>query len=310
VRVETVNPIQLKGKAALVRPFKLVEVLDDTAGHVRHLDSPMVGREKELEMLERALDRVVSERRSHLFTLLGPAGIGKSRLVLEFVSAHSASATFLRGRCLSYGEGITFFPLAEIVQQAAGVERTDDVVTARSKLAAVAEGVEDGDRIVELVAGLLSWAEPVAAEDAYWGVRRLVEHVARQEAVVVLFDDIHWAEPVFLDLIEYLADWTCAAPLLLVCVARPVLLELRSGWAGGKLNATTILLEPLPSDEISSLVDNLLGRADLPSGARARILDAAEGNPLFLEETLSMLIDDGLLRSMTGDGERSRTWPT
>jgi hypothetical protein len=166
-----------------VRAFRLLDVLEDTAGHVRHLDSPMVGRVKELEMLERALDRVVTERTSHLFTLLGPAGVGKSRLVREFVSGHASSATVLGGRCLSYGEGITFFPLAEIVKEAAGIERADDVATGRFKLAALAEGVEDQDRIVALVAGLLSWAELVTAEEAYWGARKLFEHLARQGPV-------------------------------------------------------------------------------------------------------------------------------
>jgi predicted ATPase len=155
-----------------------------------------------------------------LFTLLGPAGVGKSRLVREFASGHANSATVLRGRCLSYGEGITFFPLAEIVQEAAGVERTDDGATGLSKLAALADGVEDWDRIVALVAGLLSWAELVTAEEAYWGVRKLFEHLASQGPLVLVFDDIHWAEPAFLDLIEYLSDWTRDAPLLLVCVAR------------------------------------------------------------------------------------------
>ena len=195
-------------------------------------------------------------------------------LIREFVSGHATSARFLRGRCLSYGEGITFFPLVEIVQEAAGVERTDDVATGWSKLAALAEGVEDRDPIVALVAGLLSWAEPVTAEEAYWALRKLFEHLARQGPLVVVFDDIHWAEPAFLDLIEYLADWTRDAPLLLVCVARPELLELRTGWAGGKLNATTILLEALPGDEVSRLVDNLLvkptSRLPLAPGSSTR----------------------------------------
>ena len=123
-----------------------------------------------------------------------------------------------------------------------------------------------------------------------------------------MFDDIHWAEPTFLDLIEYLADWTSDAPVLLLCVARPELLEIRTDWGGGKMNATTILLEPLAGDEVSRLVDNLLGRADIPPRARARILEAAEGNPLFVEEMLGMLIDDGLLRFEDGAlACRSRT---
>src|SRR5262245_14961266 len=296
VEVEPVEALDLKGKSERTMAFRLIRVFENVAGHARHLDAAMVGREKELEMLERALDRAVSERTSHLFTLLGPAGVGKSRLVQEFVSRQATGARALRGRCLSYGEGITYFPLVEIVQEAAGVERADDLASARSKLAALAEGIEDRERVVALVAGLLSWAEPVAAEDAQWGVRKLFEHLARQEPTVLVFEDIHWAEPALLDLIEHLADWSRDAPLLILCVARPELLDLRSGWGGGKLNATTILLEPLAADEVSRLVDNLLGQADIPADARSRIMQAAEGNPLFVEEMLGMLIDDGLLR--------------
>jgi class 3 adenylate cyclase/tetratricopeptide (TPR) repeat protein len=296
VEVVPVGPLDLQGKTELVSAFRLVHVFEGVAGHARHLDAAMVGREKELEMLERALDRAVTERTSHLFTLLGPAGVGKSRLVQEFVARPRTSARVLRGRCLSYGEGITYFPLVEILQAAAGVERADDLASARAKLAALAGVIEERERVVALVAGLLSWAEPVAAEDAQWGVRKLFEHLAREEPTVVVFDDIHWAEPALLDLIEHLADWSRDAPLLILCVARPELLDLRSGWGGGKLNATTILLEPLAVDEVSRLVDNLLGRADIPRDARLRIMQAAEGNPLFVEEMLGMLIDDGLLR--------------
>src|SRR5207344_621827 len=130
------------------------------------------------------------------------------------------SARVLRGRCLSYGEGITYFPLVQVVQEAAGVDRADDLATALGKLARLAEGSEDRDRIVSLVAGLLSWGEPVAADEAYWGVRKLFEHLAGERPLVAVFDDIHWAEPAFLELIEHLADWTRDAPLLLLCVAR------------------------------------------------------------------------------------------
>ncbi len=300
VEVEPLEPLELKGKSEPVPAFRLTEIHADVAGHERHLDSPMVGRDKELEMLAGALDRAITERTSHLFTLLGPAGVGKSRLVAEFLNGPAAEATRLRGRCLSYGEGITFYPLAEVIQQAAGVERDDDVETARGKLAALVEGAPNADGIVANVGGLLAWDEPGAVEDAYWSVRKLFEHLARERPLVVVFDDIHWAEPVFLDLIEHLADWTRDAAVLLLCVARPELLEVRTGWGGGKMNASSILLEPLDGEASSTLVDNLLGEADVPETARRRILDAAEGNPLFVEEMLGMLIDDGLLRFEDG----------
>ena len=292
--------IKMKGKSEPVVAHRLVRLLAAPEGHARRLDSPMVGRTKELELLERALDRAIGERTTHLFTLLGPAGVGKSRLILEFLRDRRATATVLRGRCLSYGDGITYFPLAEIVEDAAGVDRGDGLAEARSKLTALLEGADDPERIASLVAGLLAWAEPVAAEDAHWGVRKLFEHLALERPVVMVFDDLHWAEPGLLDLIEHLADWTREAPILLVCAARPELLETRTDWGGGKLNATTILLESLPNEEASHLVDNLLGRAEMPDAARTRILDAAEGNPLFVEEMLGMLIDDGLLRFRDG----------
>jgi class 3 adenylate cyclase/tetratricopeptide (TPR) repeat protein len=301
VEVERVSALDLKGKEEPVPAYRLVTVLADVAGHERHLDSPMVGRGKELDMLERALERAITERTSHLFTLLGAAGVGKSRLVGEFLGGSVGTATVLRGRCLSYGEGITFFPLAEVIHQAADILEGEAPAVARSKLDALLAEIPDGERISSLVGGLFGWGPPGTTEDAFWAVRKILEHLARERPVVVVFDDIHWAEPTFLDLIEHLADWTRDAAVLLVCLARPELLDIRSGWGGGKMNASSILLEPLPSDEASLLVDNLLGRADIPQAARDRILEAAEGNPLFVEEMLAMLIDDGLLRFEEGE---------
>jgi class 3 adenylate cyclase/tetratricopeptide (TPR) repeat protein len=300
VEVAPVDALALKGKEDRVPAFRLLAVTAGAAGHERHLDSPMVGRAKELSLLEHALERAVTDRTSHLFTLMGPAGVGKSRLVHEFLNGPAAGATVLRGRCLSYGEGITLFPIAEVIHRAAAILDADAPAVARSKLDAVLAGAPDAERVAGLVAGLFGWAEPGATEDAFWAVRKLLEHLARERPVVVVFDDIHWGEPTFLDLIEHLSDWTREAALLLVCIARPELLEVRPGWGGGKMNATSILLEPLPVDEASTLVDNLLGRADIPQAARQRILEAAEGNPLFVEEMLAMLIDDGLLRLEEG----------
>jgi class 3 adenylate cyclase/tetratricopeptide (TPR) repeat protein len=299
VQVEAVEPLELKGKSERVPAFRLQAVLADVAGHVRHLDSPMVGRIKELELLRRALERTHDDRTSHLFTLLGPAGVGKSRLVREFLGG-VGDATVLQGRCLSYGEGITYYSMNEIVRDAAGIAEADDDATAFDKLSALLDGAEDGGRIARLVGGVFGWADTSTADDAAWGLRKLFEHLAHGRPLVVVIDDIHWAEPLFLDLIEYLADWTRDAEVLLVCVARPELLEIRPGWGGGKMNATSILLEPLAGDDATTLLDNLLGGSDLPGAARERILAAAEGNPLFVEEMIGMLIDDGLLRFEEG----------
>ena len=220
--------------------YRLLAVSADAAGHERHLDSPMVGRAKELALLEHALERAVTERTSHLFTLLGPAGVGKSRLVARVPHGGPArAATVLRGRCLSYGEGITFFPLAEVVHQAAGSSTSDPPAAARAKLDAVlAEGARSVSASRDSSPVCSDGASSGATEDAFWAVRKLLEHLARERPLVVVFDDIHWAEPTFLDLIEHLADWTREAAVLSLCLARPELLEIRPGWGGGKMNAT------------------------------------------------------------------------
>ena len=296
VDVEPLDALDLKGKSEGVSAFRLLEIRTAAQGHERHLDSPLVGRQKELELLEQSLDRALRERTSHLFSLLGPAGVGKSRLVREFLTDAATSATVVRGRCLSYGEGITFYPLGEVIHEAAGIEDSDLAPEALRKLGALTDVLPDGHRIASLIGGLFGWSEPGSTQDGSWAVRKLFEHLARDRPLVVVFDDIHWAEPTFLDLIEHLADWTRDASVFLLCIARPELLEIRAGWGGGKMNATSILLEPLPNDVASDLLDNLLGRAEIPEAARSRILDAADGNPLFVEEILGMLIDDGLLR--------------
>ncbi|HLA17172.1 MAG TPA: adenylate/guanylate cyclase domain-containing protein, partial [Candidatus Limnocylindrales bacterium] len=295
VEVDEATNLDVRGRSAAVAAYRLLGVRADTAGHVRHLDSPMVGRSRELDLVVKALGRVRDERTSFLFTLLGMAGVGKSRLVREFL-AGVEDATVLSGRCLSYGEGITFYAIGEIIREAASIAESDDAPTARAKLSAVLAGAPEAERIARLVGGILGWAEPTAAEDASWSVRKLLEHIARERPVVVVIDDVHWAEPLLLDLIEHLADWTRDAAVVILCVARPELLELRPGWGGGKMNATSILLEPLAADDAGTLLANLLGDSELPTAARTRILAAAEGNPLFVEEMIGMLIDDGLLR--------------
>jgi class 3 adenylate cyclase/tetratricopeptide (TPR) repeat protein len=301
VVVEAIDPLSLKGKTDPVPAFRLVEVLSHAlGGHERGLDSPLVGRDKELRLLRQALDRATTERTSQLFTLLGPAGVGKSRLVHEFLSTSTPDATVLRGRCLSYGEGITYYAIGEIVHQAAGVRDDDGPDEAFAKLTGILTDAADGDRVASLIAGILGWREPTTPEDAAWAIRKLLEHLASRRTVVVEVDDVHWAEPLLLDLIDHLADWTRDAPVLVVCVARPELLDIRPNWGGGKFNATSMLLEPLAGEDAERLIENLLGDETLPNAARDRILSAAEGNPLFVEEMVGMLVDDGLLRFVDG----------
>jgi tetratricopeptide (TPR) repeat protein len=245
------------------------------------------------------LRAAIADRSCHLFTLLGAAGVGKSRLVQEFLSTalKTTDVSVLEGRCLAYGEGITYWPVREIVTAAAGIQDDDSPDTARRRIGAlVRDATADRDLLADLIAQLLGLTPPAApAEEISWAVRKLLEASAEKRPLVVVLDDIHWAEPTLLDLIDHVADLSRDAPMLLLCMARPELLDRRPGWGGGKLNTTTIQLQPLDEQESEALVDNLLGRARLQGDVLARIVGSAEGNPLFVEEMLSMLIDDGHL---------------
>ena len=251
----------------------------------------MVGRERELAQLRQAFDRAVHDWTPHLFTVLGPPGIGKSRLAYELASSLAADATIVTGHCLPYGEGITFWPLAEIVRQLAG----DDT---REGLAELLAGEDDADVVAERIAAAVGAVERASAsEETFLAVRRLLEVVARERPLVFVLEDVHWAEPTLLDLVEHVADSTRDAPVLLLCLARPDLLEQRQAWGGGMVNATSILLAPLSDPESDTLIENLLDStrtgAPLKGGVRARIVDAAAGNPLFLEQMLALVAEDG-----------------
>ncbi|HEX2051044.1 MAG TPA: adenylate/guanylate cyclase domain-containing protein [Actinomycetota bacterium] len=299
--VEQVAPLDLKGKAAPVEAYRLVDVLPEGPVIPRSLESPIVGRTREAGHVRAAFERAVAERVCYLFTILGAAGVGKSRLTSEVLEELSGRATVLTGRCLSYGEGITFWPLKEVVGQAAGTSGRDRPDEAFERIRAVVADDDEGERVAAGVAQLLGIADgSESTDEAFWAVRRFFETLARDRPLVVAFDDVHWAEPTFLDLVENVADWSRDVPILLLCAARSELLDLRPAWGGGKLNATSMLLEPLSDDDACTLVGNLVGDDDVPQPVRDRIVRAAEGNPLFVEEMLAMLADDG----STGTGRR------
>jgi class 3 adenylate cyclase len=296
VEVEPVEPIAAKGKALPLVAYRLVAVRRGEAGRRRRLDAPLVGRERELARLEEAFRQAVADRAAGLFTLLGAAGIGKSRLVAEFLAGLVGEATVLRGHCLSYGEGITYWPIGEIVRSAAGIREADGAEVARAKLRALFGDAPDADLLAARVGSAIGLsAEAAPQEEIFWAIRKLLEHLAQGWPLVVVVEDIHWAEPTLLDLLEYIVDWSRDAPFLLLCPARPELLDERTGWGGGRVNATTLLLESLPADASGRLIANLPGGAALPGPVVERIQDAAEGNPLYIEEFLAMLVDDGLV---------------
>jgi hypothetical protein len=268
VEVEPAEPLALKGKSEPVEAYRLLAVREEGEGFARRQDAPMVGRETELRRLRDAFDQAVRDRSCQLFTVLGAAGVGKSRLAAEFL-AGLEGATVVRGRCLPYGEGITYWPVVEVVKQLPPRELD---VQAR-----------------DAIRGLLGekGLSPAAPEIA-WAFRKLLEAAAAERPLVCVFDDVHWGEDTFLDLVEHVADLSREAPILVLCMARPELLDRRQTWGGGKLNATTVLLEPLAADEADRLIDDL---GELAPALRERIRDAAEGNPLFLEQMVSLVQD-------------------
>ena len=297
VVAEPIPPLEVKGKTEPLSAFRLVRVTAGVAGVARRLDSPMVGRERELARLSQTFEAAIADRSCQLFTILGTPGVGKSRLVEEFLGSLGDS-TVLRGRCLPYGEGITFFPVGEVVKEAAGLDDFDAPDEIERKICAVLG--TDGPACSTLAQLFAAAERDSSVEETFWAVRSFLEAVAQTAPLALVFDDIHWGEPTFLDLIEHITGWAREAPILVLCVARPELLDERAGWGRGN-NATTTSLEPLSDDECGDLIGNLLGRAALPEEARDRILAAAEGTPLFVEEMLSMLIDDG---SLARDGDR------
>ena len=261
----------------------------------------MIGRQRQRRALTDAYEQAVEESVCHQFTILGAAGVGKSRLVSEFLTGLDDGAQVLHGRCLSYGEGITYWPIAEAIRAAAKIDDRDDNETVRRKIGALLDIDRDRDVAVERIGQLLGrFSGGSSRDETFWAVRTLLESLARRSPVVLLLDDIHWAEPTLLDLIEHLSDWIRDAPILLLCVARQELLELRPGWGGGKSYATTITLEPLNQSESRELIANLLGQMELGADLVAKIGSSAEGNPLFVEEMIGMLIDKGLVGQSDG----------
>ena len=304
VVTQSVEPLALKGKGRSVAAARLLAV-PGVAG--RRLGTPIVGRDDELALLADAFNRVVSGRTCALVTVLGTAGIGKSRLIREFLHRWSDEATVLHGRCLSYGEGITFWPIKNVIIEAAGLTGEEPPESAREKIRSLVATAPDADLIVERVADAVGVADSVPGQrGTAWAVGRFFEELARRRPLVVVFDDIHWGERTFLDLIEAVAAESRPAPILLLCMARPDLLEFRPAWGEGAVDAGRLSLPPLGDAAAQHLISNLLGTSELPPGVRGRITTVTENNPLFVEEVVAMLVDEGLSR----DGSEIALPPT
>jgi DNA-binding SARP family transcriptional activator len=256
------------------------DVVPGAPAYARRLDAPLVGRAEELARLHAAYVDARDSGHCRVVTVVGEAGIGKTRLMRELLLPLRDEARILVGRCVSYGEGATYLPIAEAVRQAAREPSLEGV-------AALLEGEEDAEHVAHRVAELTGLAEgPAAPGEAFWAVRRFLESVARERPVVLILDDIHWAEPTLLDLVEYLGEWT-AAPVLVLCAARGDLLESRHAWGGPTSTGFVVELASLSADELTALV---LGLSEQPVAPdlQQRIVEHAGGNPLFAEQLLAL----------------------
>ncbi|HUY56306.1 MAG TPA: adenylate/guanylate cyclase domain-containing protein, partial [Candidatus Micrarchaeaceae archaeon] len=291
VEAVAVEPLALKGKAELVPAYQLLGVHDAEA-IPRTVDATLVGRDRELGRLRSALSRAERDERCQLVTVFAPAGIGKSRLIREFVDQSQDQALVLHGHCLSYGDNITFWPLAEMTREAASISDGDTREQAQAKLRELLPGAPEVADRMAAVLGLDD--QTFSLDESFWAAARLLEELAARRPTIVVIEDIHWAEEVFLKLVRHVAE-VATGPLVLACSSRPELLEQSPDWGSGdRVDAVT--LSPLSPEESLVVVENLLGSTSLDSPSRTRIAVAAGGNPLYVEQMISMLIDDGTFR--------------
>ena len=275
-RLEALRPVEAKGKRAPVEAWRVRGAIVGADSFARRWDTPLVGRSHELSVLRNGLTASAEGRECRLVTVIGTAGVGKTRLVSELVAEAGEYATVAAGRCLPYGDGITFLPLAELIQRLGGEQ-------------AVAEAVGDDPDATLVVERLrvLGGRGTAPPEELFWAVRRLFELLARKRPLLVVLEDVHWAEPTLLDLVEHVSRWTRDAPILLLCVARPELLEERPQWEG-----VHVRLEPLSHGEATQLLDALDAGGILSAELRSRVTEVAQGNPLYAEQLVAMLADE------------------
>jgi class 3 adenylate cyclase/ATP/maltotriose-dependent transcriptional regulator MalT len=291
IDAESAGPLELRGFRDPISAYRPVCVRDG-ARVLGDVSAPFVGRDAELELLHNTYTRTLRDKRPHVFTIYGEPGIGKSRLLREFL-AGVEGATILQGRALPYGEGVTYWPIAEMVKAAAGITDDDPLETARQKLLECC-GDEAITELLGMASGVLEAVEDERGQpEIAWAAREFADELADVQPLIMVFEDIHWAEEPLLELIDHLAQWVRDRSLLIICLARPELLDIRPTWGGGRVRATSIELEPLHREESERLADALLADTELPTDVRARLLDTTEGNPLFVEESARMVLESG-----------------
>jgi class 3 adenylate cyclase/tetratricopeptide (TPR) repeat protein len=280
VTAEPLEPLALAGKSELVSAWRVTALLEDVPAFTQPIAAPFVGRQADLATLRALFDKAGSERTCELATIVGPPGIGKSRLARELISAVSQDAKVAVGRCLAYGESITYAPLVEIARQIAGDDQgLTDLLAREPDAAAISQ---------RLAVALGTSDERASPEEIAWAFRKLFEALGRDKPLLLVVDDIHWAEPTLLDLLEYVVSFASDSRILVLCLARPDLFDTRPSWAAPRPNATLISLEPLNDDETQGLIGRLERERELSDIARERIVAAAEGNPLFVEHIVAL----------------------
>ena len=302
IAFEALDPVAAKGKQEPIAVWRAVEARSRFGVDTElRAATPFVGRASELTLLGETFARALREPSAQLVTVVGEPGVGKSRLVWEFreeIDRRSDLVRWRQGRCLPYGEGITFWALGEIVKAEAGVLETDSPAEALDKLEhAVAEAVTDEserawftERLAPLV-GAQDEVAPVGREEAFSAWRRYLEAIAAQRPTVLVLEDLHWADGALLDFVEHLLDWAPNVPLLVLGTARPELHDVRPGWGGGRRNSATVGLSPLSDEDTARLVGALLERSVLPAETQAALLERAGGNPLYTEQFVRMHVD-------------------
>ena len=294
-------PVEAKGKAEPVKVWEAVGARSRFGSDVEQkLRTPLVGRERERGLLADAFEHARKEQSAQLVTLVGVPGIGKSRLVAELFQITDADEEIIswrQGRSLPYGERASFWALGEIVKAHAGILESDDTATAEEKLVAMVETLGEDERERDWLARHarplvgLEVAGQADRDEAFAAWRRLLEAAAEQRPLILVFEDLHWADDGLLDFVDHLADWATTVPLLIVATARPELLDRRPGWGGGKRNAFTLSIGALSDEETAQLLQRLLDRAVLDADAQQAVLQRAEGNPLYAEEYARMLAE-------------------
>src|SRR5256886_2073519 len=307
IEFEPLPPASLKGKAEPVLAWQAVAASNRLGVDVeQRAAAPLVGRSRELALLEGLLGRALEESSVQLVTISGEPGVGKSRLVWEFhrlVDGRRELVSWRRGRCLPYGDGITFWALGEIVKAQAGVLETDPPEEASRKLGEAIDAAADEpsqrswlrSRLLPLIGLQPEAGGPTERAESFAAWRAFLEGVAARGPLVLVFEDIHWADGAMLEFVEHLVEWSTGVPIVLVCTARPEVFERKPGWGGGTGNSATIALSALTPTETARLVSALLSEALLPAETQAALIERSGGHPLDAEEFVRLLVDRGIL---------------